>query len=329
MVNYKAVDVMKFVCAILVVVIHTSPFGKSELSFIINQNIARVVVPLFFIASGYLVWGKYKENKNYIYKYIKNLFKIIIVWNIIYLPFNIYLYNKLGKSLIQYLRDFLFNGTYLQLWYLNALLISIILIVFLNRYFRIERIGVLTIGLYIIGLLGSSYEGVFKNNLKDFLINSYCLIFENTRNGFLFGAIFITIGILIKEYNLNSKLEKRKNIIFILIMFIVLFIETYSLRKFFGVVAFDMLISLVFLAPLIFILTLNTNQFKRIENTKVFRNLSFWIYCVHGLFIPISNRIFNVNEINNFIFVLGSSIISYFIFEKIKIIFKQKVLVGK
>ena len=92
-VNYKAIDVMKFICSILIVIIHANPFGKSFISFIMFNNNTRIAVPLFFITSGYLVWGKYKNDKIYISKYIYKLVKISIIWTIVYLPYNIYDFN--------------------------------------------------------------------------------------------------------------------------------------------------------------------------------------------------------------------------------------------
>ena len=325
--DYKAIDIMKLICAILIVLIHTNPFYGTELSFIINNNIARIAVPLFFITSGYLVWGKYKGDKAYIFKYIKSLLKIIITWTIVYLPFNIYYYKNLDISLIKkiifYIRDFLFQGTYIQLWYLNALVISIIFIIFLYKYLSLKKIGIIALGFYIIGLLGDSYFGLFNNRLENLIINIYSLVFGSTRNGFLFGTIFIVIGILIKEYGWNFKINKKSNLILIIITFIVLLIETYFLRNFEIAKDYNMMISLLFLAPLIFISILNTTKFKNVENTKIFRSLSLWVYCIHGIFLIIGKGIESVSRIDYFIFVLTFSIISYFL---VKIIFENLVI---
>ena len=83
------------------------------------------------------------------------------------------------------------------------------------------------------------------------------------------------------------------------------------------------MISLLFLAPLIFISILNTTKFKNVENTKIFRSLSLWIYCIHGIFLIIGKGIESVSRIDYFIFVLTFSIISYFL---VKIIFENLVI---
>ncbi|HZW48803.1 MAG TPA: acyltransferase family protein [Bacillota bacterium] len=60
--QYYAVDIAKFICAILVVAGHTFPLGTySEAGdFLIIQGIARVVVPFFFLAAAYLFFSHYQ-----------------------------------------------------------------------------------------------------------------------------------------------------------------------------------------------------------------------------------------------------------------------------
>lgn len=50
-----SLDVAKFVCALLVIIIHTRPFtGLSDvIDFYLVDVIARIAVPLFFAISGY------------------------------------------------------------------------------------------------------------------------------------------------------------------------------------------------------------------------------------------------------------------------------------
>lgn len=58
--NYNSIDLAKFICSILVVMIHVAPFGTSieikwidNLSFLVRNYLARVAVPFFFVASGF------------------------------------------------------------------------------------------------------------------------------------------------------------------------------------------------------------------------------------------------------------------------------------
>ena len=56
---YPSLDLMKFICSILVVMIHITPFGEYEfLNFAIHNYVARIAVPYFFVTSGFLLFRK-------------------------------------------------------------------------------------------------------------------------------------------------------------------------------------------------------------------------------------------------------------------------------
>ena len=48
-ITYDSINIMKFICAILVVVAHTCPFGTVDtvIGFIVNGVICRIAVPFF------------------------------------------------------------------------------------------------------------------------------------------------------------------------------------------------------------------------------------------------------------------------------------------
>lgn len=326
--NYKSIDIMKFICAIFVVIIHTNPFYGTGLSFYVDDNIARLAVPLFLITSGYLFYGKYQKDKKYVFKYIRNIIKIIIICAIVYLPYNIYSICTQDKhpiwveSLV-YIRDLLLNGTFWQLWYLNALVMGIAFICILNRYMSLKKIGIISLVLYLFGMLGDAYNGLFDDRIKHVMIGIYSAFFEVTRNGILFATIFLVIGMLIYENKQYLKISKKNNIALVVIFTISLFVETYFIRKFGLARDYNMMLSLLFLAPALFILILNTSI--EIKNAKIYRSLSLWVYCAHGVFLIIGADILKMHDgFVFFIFTLSLSIISYFIVDKAKVFFKQK-----
>lgn len=53
-----SIDIFRYVCAILVVVIHTIPFGdiSKEMGYIFSQIISRIAVPFFFCIWLLLYW---------------------------------------------------------------------------------------------------------------------------------------------------------------------------------------------------------------------------------------------------------------------------------
>ena len=58
--GYPNLDAAKFLCALLIVVIHTSPLQNASplVHFYVNDVITRVAVPLFFAMSGFLFFRK-------------------------------------------------------------------------------------------------------------------------------------------------------------------------------------------------------------------------------------------------------------------------------
>ena len=68
--KYAAIDIAKYVSALLVVCIHTYPFYEISKTFntFFMQTICRIAVPFFFTTSGFFFFRKYgddsEENTN-------------------------------------------------------------------------------------------------------------------------------------------------------------------------------------------------------------------------------------------------------------------------
>ena len=96
-VEYNNIDLAKFICAILIVLIHTSPFKdcSGNVAFYTSEVLARGAVPLFFAISGFLffrkiIWENDKikrcpANFHRLLHYSKHLFIIYLLWSCIYI----------------------------------------------------------------------------------------------------------------------------------------------------------------------------------------------------------------------------------------------------
>lgn len=61
----NCIDLMKFICSILVVSIHTSPFKGININLHNGYSIiTKLAVPFFFITAGYFLFRKIKIGKN-------------------------------------------------------------------------------------------------------------------------------------------------------------------------------------------------------------------------------------------------------------------------
>ena len=93
--RYNGFDIAKFIMAIFVVTLHAHPLLdiSFNLNYAVTNGLTRVAVPYFFMASGFLLFRKmsfHELDMPRIKKYLIHIFRLYIVWTIIYLPIIIY-----------------------------------------------------------------------------------------------------------------------------------------------------------------------------------------------------------------------------------------------
>ena len=163
--NYNAIDLVKFLFAILVVVIHTYLFFEVNLNliFTLSNILGRLVIPFYFIAAGYfLEKGKASSDEKYFRRYIFRLIKLYLLWSLISLPAGFLLLNEIMEvnttvGILGLLVGLFYAGTYYHLWYMAALIFSIFVChVFLKR-FRLKYLLIIAGILYGFGLLETYY----------------------------------------------------------------------------------------------------------------------------------------------------------------------------
>ena len=190
--QFNGIDIVKFICAFLVCAMHIKPFNAEllgieklrYLNFGLQQYLCRIAVPFYFTASGFLLFRKTEFNnlndsriKNYCFK----ILRLLGTWTFL-----------------------LFVGGSGQLWYLGALVLAVIILsVLIKKDIAMRWIVLISVVLFLIGLLGDSYYG-FIEPLKSFFIPKlfivgYETIFSTTRNGVFFGLIFVLIGALFAQ----------------------------------------------------------------------------------------------------------------------------------
>lgn len=88
--NCKLVDLLKFLCAFLVVGIHTRPFQAVSvlLDKLFYYNISNYAFPFIYACTGYFLIVK-QQDKDLHEKLIsrmRKVLKIYLIWSAIYLP---------------------------------------------------------------------------------------------------------------------------------------------------------------------------------------------------------------------------------------------------
>jgi len=210
--------------AILIVTLHAHPFtGISKVvDYALSYGLTRVAVPFFFIASGFFMFRKMTESNtdwHTIKKYVKRIFRIYCVWTLIYMPIIIwtsFLNDNQGiaQELIILVRNFFMTASYSQLWFLPALIVAILCVGYLlSRKWTINSILILSGILYIIGLFGQSYYGLFVFFFPEGSLGHECVkfaskIFVTTRNGLCFGFVYVAIGAYISFSKIEINIKK-------------------------------------------------------------------------------------------------------------------------
>ena len=227
--NYKLIDLLKFLCAYLVIGIHTRPFQSVSifLDKFFYYNVSNYAVPFFYACTGYFLIvnqpGKSLHTK-LIYR-IRKIVKIYIMWSIAYLPLTVYGWIAEGNRSLEYallcVRNYIFVGDNFYswtLWYLNGLIFALVLIDTLSKRISIKQIVRFGSGVYLIGVVLTVLGGHQDKlpGLLTFPVNAYFSIFATTRNGLFQSLVFVSLGMYIanreKEGELKETLNKVKNV---------------------------------------------------------------------------------------------------------------------
>lgn len=337
--TYNSIDVMKFILAILVICIHTNPLQDVMplINYGICQFLARIAVPLFFMASGFFLFLKMdfcKLDVLRIKKYILHVFRLYIIWSIIYIPL-IYEDVMLKSSNINYniaseINNIIMGGSYLHLWFLKALVsASILSAVFLLFKISKKNIIKVLIFLYAIALIEHSYYGIYKYVINDYevisiLISEWSNVIVTCRDGICFGAIFFFLGACISQ-NVKKNKMSIKYTKYMIISWLGLLVEAIMVKAVGLIRVPDVYIMLIPTAYYTFIYILNI----RLEDSKLYfylRKQSMFIFYTHALFIYICRQYFiQIGHLGVFVFsVLASIAVSH-----IMIKFNNNIIIKK
>lgn len=281
-VNYNGIDVVKLIMAYFVVAIHLTPlamFGK-EAQFVTNV-ITRVAVPFFFCASGFFLKIKLDKTQkedfySQIWKFVKRVLILYVIWTIIYLPCSIFWINADGKSIIRYIQECLFDGSYVHLWYLPALAVAGGITGLIVHRMKIRTALIIAIIAYLVGLFDTCWYGLVKNEMLIDFISKYNSVFITTRNGVFFGLVFVLLGFKAKE----SVLDLHKSIIMFGVSMVGLFIEMYFLREWEIGKSYEGVLFSIPATYFLFLVAKNLNL-KDMKRYQYMRNVGVLIYFGH------------------------------------------------
>ena len=196
--SYNMVDILKFVCAVGVVIIHTDPFIEVYAIDKFVTVFTRLCVPFFFLTTGFFCFrsdecGKIDNRR--VLKTLKRLVILYVLATIIYIPFCFR-----HTDMLNHARTFLVGGVGGGLWYLLALIFAVALIGILATFMRMKWIFVVSVAFFTAGTLLATYAPLFERFALFNKIHAINELFYNSRNGLFFGFVFVALGAVIKQY---------------------------------------------------------------------------------------------------------------------------------
>lgn len=277
--EFHSIDLFKFLMAIVVVAFHTNPFVNCE-SVVVNEIVIIVAdasVPYFFMATGYLLAGRWgdtrQQREKCIQKTLISTVRLYVTWTLISLPLAIYGYAVSGNSVIScifsYIKYFLFvGGLYnaYHLWYLLAMIYALAAMWILVRrekgVWHILAAGAL---FYAVSLLfGWFRQGDFAGALPAACGRLFYFVFN--RGNVFTGMLYMSFGICIRE---RGGMRPAASIAGIVAGVLVRYLLSQKL-------------GMILTAVMLFMLVLNI-RLKDWSGFAVLRHLSKYIYLLHLL----------------------------------------------
>lgn len=204
---------MKFVMALLVIILHRKVFpAEMEFAnFITGQVICRITVPFFFIVSSFLLFKKIDptqpQSKSFFFATEKRLILLYILWSVIYLPCNFVKsftghYNEItiggliGQVFV-WIKDFIFEQSFLHLWYMNSLIFALLVVYLLLKKLSPKTVTIIFLITSVIALLVDQLL-----QINDYLPGPVYKLFVSS--GFC-----ISLGAYIAKNDLSVLLKKK------------------------------------------------------------------------------------------------------------------------
>ena len=280
------IDVLKAICAFLIVCLHIPFPGQFGAYFTV---LTRIAVPIFFMITGYYYSETIKRHKEK--KQIWKIFRLGIEANVLYFLWNITLNIVHRNSVFTYIQStftkknlikfFVLNESVVagHLWYLGAVLYVLIIIFFIDKLnLKCRKILYWMIPiLLVMNLIFGTYAlVVFRREFPLILVRNFLCV----------GIPYFCIGILIREEKIGVNVNKKVLCLITILFAAMGLCEKFILENIGMNATEDHYISTIFLAITVFIFALKSN-WKNKYLADIGRTYSTWLYIIHPIFITI------------------------------------------
>ncbi len=290
--QYYGLDITKTVMAVLVIMIHRTPFANSTVNFVVKNIFGRLAVPFFFAAAGYLLFLKMQEDKSknnkVFFQYFKRLVILYIVWTFLYMPAAAYRFDfgtyGIIKFFLNYAKRSVLQVSIIHLWYILALAVAVSVVYLLSK--KIKVWSILVVGLLIFYLYISVTEfWQITGKYRAFSLlkaGIAAIPVDGIRNGIFLGLVFFALGAFLATRGICLKPAAK---IFLTVFCLLLYVAEGIVRKKAGLTnGLDVSVTQV---PAVFMLMVCATQ-ARLKPKKAYalmRQSNSLIYFSHLLII--------------------------------------------
>ena len=285
----EQIDILKALCAFLIVCIHVPFQGRVGAYF---TALTRIAVPIFFMITGYFysdTVARHKEKRQ-----IKKILYLVVEANILFFIWDIALDIFRRDSIVAYIRSIFTGKNILEflvlnesplaghLWYLGAILYVLVIVLLLMDKFNCRKIlYYLTPALLIADLVFGKYSLlIFHQEFPYILVRNFLCV----------GIPYFCIGNLIREKWCSEKWNVKTLQVLIFVFAITSLAERFVLVNAGLNATRDHYISTTFLSICFFVYVLKSNW--RNERVAVIgRKYSTWLYIMHPIFITIFSMV--------------------------------------
>ena len=221
--KFNSLDICKLWMAFCVIAIHTHPLEHCTITIIneIYDSFVRMAVPFFFLSSVFLLAQKFDpsfispKNIAIVRKYLLKIIRMYLIWTVIYLPLAIYRFISSGtsikKSILLYIRKFVFVGEQYNSWHLWYLLSTIYAVVFIIIFLYLKlspkKVIILSSIIFLMSI-GIDYLSTYTGNSSTF-IEFFIKIIKNSigTGRILTGFFYLPLGCCLAQKQLNLKIS--------------------------------------------------------------------------------------------------------------------------
>lgn len=312
----SAIDLVKYVAAILVIGIHTSPFKEisENVDFFFCHILCRLAVPFFAVCTGYYITRKIifnedracnsKDNLLILRNSIRKIAIMYLSWSLFYLLFLIYSWIDAGSHVtylyfIGWCQSLLIGNSFYHLWYLLSIFYALIWFYLLLRYVKFRYIPMIACFLWALEILEYAYRDFLPIGIQNYF--KYFDYFGSIAISFTRMLPLLLVGAIIAKGWYNNKNICRN----VLLCFCMLTIEAVGL-KMLGQTRYSFILFTLPMAYFLFILILNQGERLNFDSKK-WANISMLVYCLHPAVITLLLRGLHISD-SLIVFILASII---------------------